>query len=98
MITGGWVYITTNATKNVLYTGSTMELDKRIVKHKEKFYPGSFTAKYNVCNLVYYRWFPTIKEAEEEEKRIKGGSRNKKEILVNAMNPEWKDLWEEVRH
>jgi putative endonuclease len=93
MKSGGWVYITTNAKKTVLYTGSTTQLDERIIKHQTKFYPNSFTARYKVYSLVYYRWFPTIREAEAEEARIKGGSRKKKEALINAMNPDWKDLW-----
>ena len=60
-------------------------------------YPKSFTAKYNCKKLVYYNWFDTIMEAIAEEKRIKGGSRKKKEILINNMNPEWNDLYEQVK-
>jgi predicted GIY-YIG superfamily endonuclease len=55
------------------------------------------TAKYNCVNLVYYKWFETIKEAIAEEKRIKGGNRKKKEEMINGMNPEWKDLYEEIK-
>jgi putative endonuclease len=46
---------------------------------------------------VYYQWFDTIVKAIAEEKRIKGGSRKKKEILINSINPEWKDLYQETR-
>jgi putative endonuclease len=46
---------------------------------------------------VYYKWFDTIMEAIVEEKRIKNGSRGKKEMLINSMNPEWKDLYEQIR-
>ncbi len=90
---GGWIYITTNATKTVLYTGVTSNLHERILEHKTKKHPNSFTARYNVYYLVYYRWFPSIAEAIKEEKRIKGGSERKKRILINSMNPEWRDLW-----
>jgi len=45
--------------------------------------------------LVYYKSFSTIDEAILEEKRIKAGSRKQKCLLINSINPEWKDLWEE---
>jgi len=60
-------------------------------------YPNSFSAKYNCVKLVYYKWFDTIIEAITEEKRIKGGSRKKKEILINSTNPPWDDLYEQVK-
>jgi putative endonuclease len=81
----------------VLYTGVTSNLADRVWQHKEKFYPQSFTARYNCVKLVYYVQFATIMEAIAEEKRIKEGSRKKKETRIHAMNPEWKDLWDEVR-
>jgi putative endonuclease len=59
--------------------------------------PKSFSAKYNCINLVYYKYYETINETITEEKRIKGGSRKKKEMLVNSMNHAWKDLYEEVK-
>ena len=71
----GTVYILTNALKSVLYTGVTSNLVNRIQQHRHKFYPASFTARYNVIYLVYYRNFGSITEAMAEEKRIKGGSR-----------------------
>ena len=95
MIKGGAVYIMTNVLKSVLYTGVTSDLIRRVQEHMNKKYPLSFTAKYNVDILVYYHWFPSIEEAIVEEKRIKGGSRNKKCLLINTINPLWKNLWEE---
>ena len=53
---------------------------------------------YNCIKLVYYRWFELIIEAIAEEKRIKGGSRKKKEDLINGMNPKWKDLYDEIKY
>ena len=93
---GGTVYIMTNVLKSVLYTGVTANLVKRVQEHKNKMHPESFTAIYNVIYLVYYRNFPSIVEAIAEEKRIKAGSRKQKCALINSINPEWKDLWEEV--
>ena len=61
-------------------------------------YPTSFSAKYNCVKLVYYRRFESIVEAITEEKRIKGGSRKKKEDLINGINPEWKDLYDENKY
>ena len=92
---GGAIYIMTNALKSVLYTGVTSDLIRRIQEHRNKIYPESFTAKYNVVHLVYYRTFSTIEEAISEEKRIKAGNRKQKNILINSINPEWKDLWTE---
>jgi putative endonuclease len=92
----GSVYIMASANKNVLYTGVTSELANRVWKHQTKFYPDSFSARYNCVVLVYYKHFFTIEEAIIEEKRIKGGSRQQKEKLINGINPEWKDLSEEL--
>jgi putative endonuclease len=94
---GGHVYIMCSMNNTTLYAGVTSNLAARVAQHKEKKYPNSFTAKYNCVKLVYYKWFDTIMEAIAEEKRIKGGSRKKKEILINSMNREWKDLYEQVR-
>lgn len=92
---GRAVYITTNILKSVLYVGVTSNLFVRVQQHKNKFYPNSFTAGYNVIYLVYYRNYLSISEAINEEKRIKGGSRQQKCALINSINPEWKDLWDD---
>jgi putative endonuclease len=96
MTRGGTVYIMTNLLKTVLYTGVTSDLIMRVQEHKTKAHPESFTAKYNVVILAYYNNFSTIEEAILEEKRIKAGSRKQKCMLINSINPEWKDLWKEV--
>jgi putative endonuclease len=88
----GFVCLMTNNYNTVLYTGVTSDLKDRIRKHKNKKYPNSFTAKYNIDKLVYFERFTCIKEAIQREKQIKGGSRNKKIVLINSMNPEWRDL------
>ena len=93
---GGYVYIMCSLNHSTLYVGVTSNLAVRILQHKQKIYPDSFTAKYNCIKLVYYHRFDTIVEAIAEEKRIKGGSRKKKEALINSMNSEWKDLSQEI--
>jgi putative endonuclease len=94
---GGYVYIMCSMNNTTLYVGVTSHIAARVVQHKEKFYPGSSTSKYNCVKLAYYKWFDTILEAIAEEKRIKGGSRKKKEILINSMNPGWNDLYEQIK-
>jgi|WetSurMetagenome_2_1015567.scaffolds.fasta_scaffold90342_3 putative endonuclease len=88
----GFVYIMTNNYNYVLYTGVTSDLKKRVLQHKSKKHPASFSAKYNTCKLVYFEIYETIGESILREKKIKGGSRNKKIALINKTNPEWKDL------
>ena len=88
----GFVYIMTNQNNTVLYTGVTSDLKDRVLKHKLKKYPDSFSAKYNIDKLVYFEELDTIGEAIKREKQIKGGSRRKKSDLINSLNPEWVDL------
>ncbi|WPU97338.1 GIY-YIG nuclease family protein [Mucilaginibacter sp. cycad4] len=92
---GGCVYIVTNKTHSVLYTGVTSDIG-RIWDHKNKTYPQSFTAKYNCNKLVYYFFYSHIEEAIAAEKALKGGNRQMKVDLVNQLNPEWKDLYEDL--
>ena len=80
-----------------LYVGVTSTLAARIVQHRENYHQNSFTSRYNCRKLIYYHWFDTIIKAMDEEKRIKGGSRKKKEMLINSMNPERKDLYEDIK-
>ncbi len=86
------VYIMTNRGRTVLYTGVTDDLPRRVVEHKLHVDPGSFTARYNVYCLVYFETTTDIVAAIRREKQIKGGSRAAKVSLIEAMNPEWKDL------
>lgn len=89
----GYIYILTNHNNTVLYVGVTSNLFDRIKQHKNKTFPNSFSAKYNLNKLVYYEQFQMIEDAISREKQIKAGSRNKKEKLINEHNPEWKDLY-----
>jgi putative endonuclease len=90
-----YIYIITNQSNVVLYTGVTSDLIKRIYEHKEKLISG-FTKKYNVNKLVYYEIFTDINSAITREKQIKAGSRQKKINLVNSVNPEWLDLYDDL--
>ncbi len=88
-----WVYLMTNPSNTVIYTGVTSNLFRRISEHKEKKISG-FTSKYNVVKLVYYEEYTSILDAIEREKQIKAGSRKKKVILIESENPDWQDLYE----
>ena len=93
---GGAIYILTNKNNTVLYIGVTSDLYSRVYEHKTKLYPKSFTARYNIDKLVYFEAFHDIEEAINREKQLKAGSRAKKIKLIESINPEWKDLFEEV--
>ena len=88
------VYLLANRKGGVIYTGVSGELKIRIWKHKTKFYPDSFTSKYNVTKLVYFESFRDPSTAIKREKQIKGGSRIKKIALIEKDNPDWLDLAE----
>ena len=90
-----FIYILTNKYNKVLYTGVTSDLKKRIWEHREKLVD-SFTKRYNVTKLVYYEVFADIRDAIVREKQIKAGSRQKKIDLITGMNPEWRDLYEDL--
>ena len=87
----------TNKRNGTLYVGVTARLVERVQEHRMCIHPESFTAKYGCNMLVYYNSFSRIEEAIAEEKRIKGGSRSKKLKLIESMNSEWKDLWNEIK-
>jgi putative endonuclease len=90
-----YVYIMTNKYNTVLYTGVTNDLMRRAYEHKTGR-GGGFTSRYNITKLVYYEVSADAHSAIAREKQIKAGSRQKKLGLVNEMNPEWKDLYEEL--
>ena len=91
-----YVYILTNSHRNVLYTGVTNDLVRRVYEHKHHLDKGSFTATYNVEILVYYEVTSDVTSAIEREKQIKGWSRKKKNKLVESKNPNWLDLYESI--
>lgn len=93
----GFIYIMTNKNNTTLYTGVTSDLPKRIQQHKENYYQQNFTAKYNLHKLVYWESFQEIGDAIFREKQIKAGSRQDKLNLIFSINPEWRDLADDVK-
>lgn len=85
----------TNKTNTVLYTGVTNNLSRRVYEHKQKLVEG-FTKKYNVVKLVYFEVFGDCYSAIQREKQIKAGPRRRKEELINSINKDWHDLYEDL--
>lgn len=75
----------------MLYTGVTSKLEGRVWEHRNHVIEG-FTSKYKVNRLVYYEQFSDPISADTREKEIKGWRRQKKNKLVETLNPEWDDL------
>ena len=90
-----YVYFLTNWDNKVLYVGVTNDLKRRVYEHKNGLTEG-FTRKYHVHKLVYYEVAEEIESAILREKQIKGGSRQKKNELVEKFNPKWEDLWDQL--
>ena len=91
-----YVYMMTNKNNRVLYTGVTGNLVKRAYEHRAHLDPDSFTAKYKVTKLVYFEATSDVKSAIEREKQIKTWNRERKNKLVESMNPEWVDLYHSI--
>ena len=94
-MSGFWVYILASKPGGTLYVGVANDLVRRVYEHREALAPG-FTKKYGVKRLVYYEQHDTALGAIQREKNIKHWSREWKIDLILSMNPEWRDLYEEI--
>jgi putative endonuclease len=81
----------TNYTNTVLYIGVTNNLLRRVEEHKKKINKG-FTEKYNCSKLVYYETTVNIVDAIQREKQLKNRKRERKNALINEVNPKREDL------
>ncbi len=88
-----YVYLMTNIHNSVLYLGVTNNLIRRVYEHKNKLFEG-FTSRYNIQKLVYFEETGEVQDAITRVKQIKKWRRQKKNDLVESMNPEWNDLSE----
>ena len=86
----------TNKLNSVLYVGVTSQLYFRVMEHKDKIYPSSFTSKYNCNKIVYFESFTSIEEAILREKQLKKWNREWKMQLVHKFNKEWNDLVDQI--
>ena len=89
------VYIMASRRNGTLYTGVTSDLPQRAWQHREGLSPG-FTRRYGCKLLVWYELCSSMEAAILREKQLKGGSRAKKVRLIQAMNPDWSDLFESL--
>ena len=90
-----YVYILTKARNSTFYVGMTSDLPKRIWQHKNEISDG-FTKKYGIKTLVYYEVFENVEDAIAREKRLKKWNRAWKMRVIEEMNPNWNDLYEEI--
>jgi putative endonuclease len=89
------VYIMTNQRNGTLYTGVTSNLSQRVWQHKNDTFEG-FSKNYRTKMLVWYELGGSIEGAIMREKQIKRWNRIWKLRLIESMNPEWRDLAEDV--
>ena len=88
-------YILASRPNGTLYVGVTSDLPKRVWQHKNDLVEG-FTRKYQVHQLVWYEQHETMESAINREKQLKSGSRQKKIDMIQAMNPTWSDLYDNI--
>ncbi|EIL99370.1 GIY-YIG nuclease family protein [Rhodanobacter thiooxydans] len=89
------VYILASQRNGTLYIGVTSNLVQRVWQHREGVVEG-FTEKHNVKMLVWYEQHATMESAITREKSLKKWNRVWKLRLIEAANPEWRDLWAEI--
>ena len=89
------IYILSNKKDGVIYTGVTSNIFQRTWQHKNKT-ASNFPSKYNCTNLVYYEIYEDMENAIAREKQIKASSRQKKIALIEKLNPEWRDLYQDI--
>jgi putative endonuclease len=91
----GYVYILANRAYGTLYVGVTSDLARRVWEHREHLVAG-FTAKHRIHHLVWYELHDSIEAAITREKQIKEWHRAWKINLIQEMNPEWRDLYDDL--
>jgi putative endonuclease len=88
-------YIMASKKNGTLYTGVTSNLIKHVYEHKNNLIDG-FTKRYGCKLLVFYEAYVDMYSAIEREKQIKAGSRQGKLKLIESINPDWRDLYNEI--
>ena len=94
---GGWVYIMTNGPHGTLYVGVTALLSARIMQHREG-HGSAFCAENGLTRLVYVERHEDIRDAISREKAIKKWKRSWKLRVICQLNPDWRDLWEDINN
>ncbi|MEA2839596.1 MAG: putative endonuclease [Methylobacteriaceae bacterium] len=89
------VYMMGNERNGTIYTGVTSDLSRRAYEHRQKLVRG-FTSRYGCTRLLWYEYYERMQDAIAREKQIKAGPRKQKLELIEALNPQWRDLYEEL--
>jgi putative endonuclease len=89
-----YIYFLTNWNNQILYIGVTNNLQRRLFEHRKGIVEG-FTKKYNLKKLVYFEQTDDVYSAISREKQLKKWRREKKNDLVESLNPDWCDLAED---
>ena len=90
-----YVYILTNKANTLFYIGISGNIKTRLFQHRKHLIKG-FTDKYNITKVIYIESFNSIVEAIEREKQLKGWKKEKKIELIKTLNPNFKDLYEDI--
>ena len=91
----GYVYIMANKRNGAIYLGAAADLPKRVWEHKEGVNEG-FTRKYGCKMLVWYEQHGNLHDARRREVQMKNWRRSWKLKRIEAMNPEWDDLYDSL--
>ena len=91
-----FVYMMANAKHGTIYTGVTSDLRARVSQHKDHTFKDSFTARHDITRLVWFEAHESAEAAITREKRLKDWKRGWKVELIEAVNPRWDDLWDEI--
>ena len=89
------VYLMANRKNGTLYCGVSDNPVGRIWQHKNNWFEG-FTKRYGVKQLVWYEVHESAEAAITREKQIKEWQRAWKIRLIEARNPDWRDLYKEL--
>jgi putative endonuclease len=90
-----FTYIVASQRNGTIYVGSTDSIINRVAQHKSRGVPG-FTSRYGCTILVWYEVFDTREEAFRRERRLKEWRRSWKLMLIEATNPDWRDLYDDL--
>ena len=91
----GYVYIMASQRNGTIYLGVTSNLPKRVYEHREGLIEG-FTKKHGCKLLVWFESYDDLQEARATELRMKNWNRQWKLKRIERMNPDWRDLWDEI--
>ena len=90
---GGYIYMPASKKGGTIYIGVTADLSQRVFDHKQRINKKAFTSQYGAVRLVWYEEYDDITDAIQREKSLKRWRRQWKIELIEAMNPDWSELY-----